>query len=432
MTKINNLTIKGFKGVQDLDVSLSNFTVITGRNNSGKTSLLESIDLLFNPHKISEYGNNTKYLINSERSAASISMKYQKSQSQISDFSSDTDKSSVREIGLRSPREDEIINSFETLLWDIVELNDEYPINQRFRNVEGLSEVGDVLKESFQEVISDISEEEVLNSSMADSLIMLEVSGHNYPFVYLDDTYDEFRNKLIKKTTRHFKENYLQEKTQDSHLDRRIEMSINSLLAPRFGRGRFVREEPEKVPGAKLIKPVSGNLNDFDRSGDDSAIRQSYVEKYLKEKEILDNLIDFSFDKLVFEGETEPYDVPYNFIGEGAKTVIRILWELFEVNSGQQILLLEEPENHMHPGYIENLTKDLVNISHDKNIQIIMTTHNTDFIQSFFSKGIEKGMEQYLENEFKLIQLTNKLHKEMGYYRAKEKIEDLNLDLRGI
>jgi len=53
---VNKLTIKEFRGIKSCKnpIELSNFTVLIGRNNSGKSSILEALSLLPDPH-ISNY-----------------------------------------------------------------------------------------------------------------------------------------------------------------------------------------------------------------------------------------------------------------------------------------------------------------------------------------------------------------------------------------
>jgi len=45
--KLRRLRIKNFRSIHDLTLDFSNFTVFIGRNNSGKTSILEAIRIVF-------------------------------------------------------------------------------------------------------------------------------------------------------------------------------------------------------------------------------------------------------------------------------------------------------------------------------------------------------------------------------------------------
>jgi predicted ATP-dependent endonuclease of OLD family len=63
---INNYHAQGFKAIEDISIEPKSINLITGRNNTGKTSLLESINLCFNPNVISTYDVNAENIINIE------------------------------------------------------------------------------------------------------------------------------------------------------------------------------------------------------------------------------------------------------------------------------------------------------------------------------------------------------------------------------
>ena len=60
---INHFHVSGFKAVDELEVESKNTNLITVRNNSGKTSLPESINISSNPTHIAEYENNIDNLL---------------------------------------------------------------------------------------------------------------------------------------------------------------------------------------------------------------------------------------------------------------------------------------------------------------------------------------------------------------------------------
>lgn len=76
MTQISQIRVSGFKGIDELELEAGDFTLITGKNNAGKTSLMESIDLLFNPQNLQNFGSHIDSLINAKNSTCSISCEY--------------------------------------------------------------------------------------------------------------------------------------------------------------------------------------------------------------------------------------------------------------------------------------------------------------------------------------------------------------------
>lgn len=55
--KINNISINNFKGIDSLKFEPKTINIIVGRNNTGKTSILESIACAFIPDFIEENFN---------------------------------------------------------------------------------------------------------------------------------------------------------------------------------------------------------------------------------------------------------------------------------------------------------------------------------------------------------------------------------------
>lgn len=73
---INNIIIKNFKAIGTLEIKPKKFNVLVGRNNTGKTSILEAISVCMDPNLISDlfnkygtsiinyFGNNSSIKIN--------------------------------------------------------------------------------------------------------------------------------------------------------------------------------------------------------------------------------------------------------------------------------------------------------------------------------------------------------------------------------
>lgn len=117
-------------------------------------------------------------------------------------------------------------------------------------------------------------------------------------------------------------------------------------------------------------------------------------------------------------------------MGDGFKSIIGLLWELKRRGSQNNVILLEEPENHMHPGYINTLVKFLIQISREEKLQLFITTHNIDFISEFFEK--EGKDKEYLKEEFQVMLMQENLTQTLSYETAKRDLNELHVDLRGL
>ena len=97
------------------------------------------------------------------------------------------------------------------------------------------------------------------------------------------------------------------------------------------------------------------------------------IEQIIINDNIVPGLTRFNFHKMVFEGVEE--DVSMDSMGDGFKALIGILASLYQ-RPKNTIVLLEEPEVHMHPGYLQELAKYLVILSRTRNIQLFISTHS--------------------------------------------------------
>lgn len=442
MTQIDSVRISDFKGIGEIELPCKQLNIITGRNNTGKTSILEAVDLLFNPNHITDYEENLRYLVNSQKKAASISSSYKLRQTSISDFAQDADGRSQKEMGIRIPRDEEVLNNFINSVYEILELNEKYPVPAPDHIFEPLEtdmdskEFNQLLQEHLRETVSSISPKRVLNSGIKENMIILEREGEEYPVVYFGENYERIRTELEEQAAN----SIIGEFDQDEELlrenikDERMFSAIHRLLAPRFGSLRTIGKPPNDIHGVQFLDDISGDRESFDLEQERAAVKTRKIQQYLITNDIIPGLIDFSFDKVIFQdtSNSEAYEVPYDFLGDGVKVLVRILWELFDNNREGQVLMLEEPENHMHPGYIERLVTQLIDISINRNVQLFITTHNLDLIDAFYSPQIEGERENFLKQSFELTQLTDSVPKSMGYSRFRKKRDELNLDPRGV
>ncbi len=166
--------------------------------------------------------------------------------------------------------------------------------------------------------------------------------------------------------------------------------------------------------------------------GRDNPIKEDDIGDFLREKEILDNLKSFSLDHLVFDPEDEEkYSVPFDQMGEGFKAIVGILWELLDDNL-PEVVFLEEPDTHMHPGYVRELVYFLIDLAREEDIQLFVTTHNDDFLNDLFVENLTDEEVEFLESEFRLIQMQDGAADVMDYREAEHTLEELMLDLRGL
>ncbi|MDQ2072713.1 AAA family ATPase [Haloarcula sp. H-GB4] len=442
MTRIDHLRINGFKGIDNLEVEPNSINLITGRNNTGKTSLLEAVDIVFNPESIGRFKKNLDKVINAQSSSGSVGVEFRRSQQlRLDDFDTSEPEKQVREVGFREPRPEEVADIFDHTLKEIIDLNEGYPIRIEMSDESGNLDSAEFnlgMKDTLQDVVTEIPIDDI-SAKMKNNIIILEIEGYEYAYINLGLQYNEVRDDIVSRTYQKLVEERpqvketLEQSEHSRNLTRDIRQAISANLAPRFGSNRFVGEDPSTVDGVKMIDSTLLEADEISLAEENSAVRISDIEDYLKHNDIVENLNDFSFDSLVFEDDDEgKYEIPYQFMGDGFKTIVGVLWEVLSKERTGNVLLLEEPDVHMHPGYIEGLLEHLVQIVRTNDIQIFITTHNIDTIEGFFTEKMDEKQGEYLEENLQIIQLTDPVSRTLDYRSAEEEIEELGIDLRGI
>lgn len=403
---------------------------------------MESIDLLFNPENIRKFESHIDSLINVNHSTCSISCKYRtSSQASLAEFdgaNGSLPNVHTRELGLREPTERELMDFFvESVLSIISNSPQSQHYIDRFQQEKLLEndeeEISDIIIDTLHSAVNNLSSRDLI-PRLRGNAIVISVNGEEFPFIYLGDYYSEIQSYIVD-TAKNKLISSIESDLQDDFIEReeQIDRALKDKLIPRFGSGRFVDGKPPQINGVKLLSgSIPLSQSDINQNSENAAVRLSDIKDYMNENSITENLETLSTDQLVFKEDGEKDQIPYNFMGSGFQAITGLLWELSDPNRSGDVLLLEEAETHMHPGYISKLVYRLIEVTMSKNIQIFATTHNIDFIRSFFSENIQEQELSYLENEFKLLQLSDPIEQVYDYDQAQHHLEELQLDLRGL
>lgn len=93
--------------------------------------------------------------------------------------------------------------------------------------------------------------------------------------------------------------------------------------------------------------------------------------------------------------------LPLALAGDGVRLLLRLSLELAAPVGG--VVLLEEPEVHMHPGAIRQVAKAIL-AAVARGIQVIMTTHSLELIDSLLA---ETSAEDLYKLSFYRLQLND-------------------------
>jgi AAA15 family ATPase/GTPase len=353
---LNSIHIKNYRNLQNLSIdSLGKVNLITGKNNTGKSTLLEAIgiyatkcDLSFIYQLLGDRGENfrqseiNKNIVESNIKSLSSLFTNREIKFGITDavtigdientlFGEET--SSSKSVFLR------FVNYFEEVQRD----------NQ-----------GSLL--SRRRVI--INEDEI-DKQLASFKIGIEIKAGNISSYILpldeDRPYNRFSSKVFGST-----ENLQFIRT------RNIEKDVNGRL---WDNITLTEKEKYVIEALKIIEPATERI--------------AFVEETPRERTTVIKLSKISTV------------VPLKSMGDGINRVLTIILAL--VNADNGYLLIDEFENGLHHSVQEKLWEIIFKLSQKLNIQVFVTTHSEDCISGF--ENVLNNPENSLDG--KLIRLEN-------------------------
>jgi len=169
------------------------------------------------------------------------------------------------------------------------------------------------------------------------------------------------------------------------------------------------------------------------------------------EKTLWNNLLKERHDKLIteilrkgYEIEVEdltymPYGETYQLavklpttttraddLGDGAR--YSMIWFMVAALARNTAVLIEEPENHQHPGGLAKSLEMLLELIKKNNVQLFVTTHSLEFIKLIEKIADEKKMD--LATFFIEMDKTGKIEPRSLAPKDSENLAKMGLDIR--
>ncbi len=388
---ISNVNIRNFRCIEELSFRPKKINIFVGRNNTGKSSILYALETAF--HREDAYQDSHEYM------RYLVRMKQKKAEIEL-----DHDY-----LGIKAT----IFDNFDD-------------IPEEFRR-----ELYSNLREKIKSVLNDLKDKYKLDIDLEQIFppIINIMKGHGITIIY---EYilkkDSSRGRLIS-----FVLDFLGYRES-------IELFKKELKLPKEVEEKIIRE----LLSMRLIEALAGFV-----IGNDAVMKEIDINFYegLFESELdmdektlftLENLLREGIfpklkrlgkDNIVLEKDGELLERPIETYGDGLKALLTVLGLLYKSKDG--ILLLEEPENHLHPGYLSLLIKYLIEYSETLNVQLFIATHSMDLLDTFLKY-------ENLKEKLQIIRMYNDENKEkvsseiLTFADAKEEYEKLKLDIRGI
>ena len=413
---LSEVEISDFRAIASLRIPLTKINVFVGRNNTGKTTIIEALALLlssFNGFRdfvgnsildlITQYRGGPRYLVRMNRPYAKISATL--------DTGSKLVLYILEDLG-RSKGIDPIV-------------------------MKGIEQALDQVADSmYRERISEIEREierlkDRIERYPEDSLRRRDLEERVNRYRQELDEYLRNRDEILSS---------LRSRLRDEMVSCTVTLANNAVVNVHLlvKQRRHLMFEGEKEVEVKQVEFTDLRLQPI--------YVRMYREKILIEKldelpieqvielvERLRTLIPYFYDyrngMIIFKFDERKEIVPINVVGDG----LLALLELFTPSIyGVAINLIEEPELHMHPGFMEKYTQELTKFAKEHNIQYVMTTHSLEFLEYL----LDNARQQDMLNEVSIIRLYRLPDGEVDYEvlsgeEAYDELEDIKGDLRG-
>lgn len=406
MKFIDEIDIKNYKAVQDMTFPCNSINILVGPNNTGKSSILESIALgVSSLNDLKDTFDN-----NILESSSYDKIKYFINSHNHGNFNS--------EIQLKLYNTNDFINvRLEYYPEGLPEKDEEKNLFFEYVSSLKFSDISDLrfrsrYRYSNEKILRILSGDEILENDTKSEKVM----------EYLYNVAQEYENEL-----QNFKDDLI--RSEKLFLISRKNNKLNNI---KMIRGRIFSVYKDKN-SEKLSIPLL--IDKYDNDEDILLYDKLFETKkvfsvisYLKEKISYFEEIREKDDMLYVFLKDSDEPLPLSFMGEGFKSLLKHSFMTALIKNG--VIIFEEPEITMHPGYLGVFADEIVNNS--KDYQIFISTHSLELLKYILNYA--KNSDRL--EEINIIRLsrytTGYIEREvMSGKDAKEEVEEINVDLRG-
>lgn len=410
--EIDNIRIYNYKCIEKLNLkNLKPITILVGRNNTGKSAFLEAIALI----STAKYG-----WFDSLENNLLESIVFSRGGVNYSDL---------------MVKLDEPVATIK------------FSRNNQTHMIKITKDINEMDKEIKAKMLSGFND--YINTVFSDSLEYIKTSNDYYNNNKLFDDkirriYEESKNEILKLYSTFV--GYLNYQTHEiqyafiggdkiNTYSRTIIDKILGILGAPKSRFTFTMFQLDNfIQSTNNSKSNVIFLNEF------SIEYLKQINKKLTETGSILNTIDFIKEQieyfldireaennfLVFiKGLDKP--VPVQGMGEGFFIKLITLFAIATIDNG--IIIMEEPENHLHPGYMYSIINQIVKTANQKRIQYFISTHSLEFIKFLLEENTE------LVNVIRMYRINDEAEIDYELLSGEEalsELKDLKMDLRGI
>ncbi|MFA5268229.1 MAG: ATP-binding protein [Methanoregula sp.] len=349
---IEKISIRNFKAIHNLEYIPRQINILTGRNNTGKSTILTAIALNAPFNDSSELEDT---FIENPSNFITVGEKTGNINSNLNSVSIYLDSNEVKK------KDSHILSEF---------------FEKDFQNLEEILSKSDLKK-----IINDknFQNDYIILFNENFDLLTLNSDFNTWVCPYYKQNissgkqYREF-SKNINSNFKKLLKNYSEKDTP------RKGGRLESIFY-RIGMypGNIVLREKEKPTdqSKKIVKLDHYNKLEFDDVTEEELV---LLTEFILTNNIVKNLKRLSQNEVVYQRENSLVTIPISAHGDGFKALLNTIRYL--VKAKDSILLIEEPENHLHPRYVDIFVETIFKYSKKLNVQVFMSTHSLDLIRA--------------------------------------------------
>ena len=403
--QIDNLSVRNYRCISKMQLDkFSPITVFVGRNNTGKSALLEAIALVATAKSswCDSLGDDLIEPIIDRRGGMQFADMMIKIGEQSAELSATNDKGlTTVEIAKDTVNLSEALSSqIAAAVAERMEtITEDYS-----RRIRRASEDSDISLRGLEEIYREI--DTYLHSIMKEAMLYVGCYDENGEIRYALVLGQEWRDRF-----------------------RRISRGLGerALFRMPYPIENIIRSSPkEKSNTIFLLTPTIQYLKELQRRLARSGELLSVIDRMRRKISYFQDIREVKDDFLVFLKGLDR-SVPLAAMGDGFRAKLAILSAISTVREG--IALMEEPETRLHPGYMSSVVNEIVTAADHGNLQFFLSTHNLEFIELMLEENVElvRIVRMYRQEDKAEID-----YEVLEGQEAKENLKQLKLDLRGV
>ncbi len=394
-------SLKQYRAVSKADIELNGITVLAGENGAGKSTITRWLYYLVDV--ISKY---EKYAYSDLQ--RDIYM-------HLFDF----------KMAFRDTRMSDNNIPASIQRWDNMSESIEYPNEDAVAMI--VQEARDIVIRVGDYIQSSVEQTNRPNSRLARLMLYLEIDGaKKFNFIdfvnkyiqRIDASYDEYLKKIKNRSLDNLYD-YIAEHYDQSikrplniqFLEDKVQILEKKTFGHLLGLQRTIYIDTPMAVGYSSDNTLWESLSEILNKNSDSSLSTDTKKMLFRIQHIIHGSVrieedDMSDEDLRYVREDD-LDIPLSEAATGIKSfayIIRLL-ENGYLNKNT-LLIIDEPEAHLHPQWIVSFARILVLLTKELGVRILLASHNPDMVAAIQSIGDKEGIKEMI-TFYQAYQTTN-------------------------